>query len=110
MNILISYFKNNIVLLNNLVEISEKIIMKKEDLELLISTLIERPREKVSVDIAEEIDVSKCLGKCCKQIPYRYRKVSEIKIDEKYKFGDLFKYFYTKMETEFNISLEHVIV
>jgi hypothetical protein len=46
MKILISYFKNNIVLLNNLVEISEKIIMKKEDLELLISILIERPREK----------------------------------------------------------------
>jgi hypothetical protein len=29
MNILISYFKNNIVLLNNLVEISEKIIIKR---------------------------------------------------------------------------------
>jgi hypothetical protein len=59
MNILISYFKNNIVLLNNLVEISEKIIMKKKDLELLISILIERPREKIQVDIAEDIDVSK---------------------------------------------------
>jgi hypothetical protein len=46
MNILISYFKNNIMLLNNLVEISEKIIMKKEDLKLLISILLERPREK----------------------------------------------------------------
>jgi hypothetical protein len=36
--ILISYFKSNIVLINNLVEPSDKIIMKIDDLQLLISS------------------------------------------------------------------------
>jgi hypothetical protein len=60
-NILISYFKNNIILLNNLVELSDKIIMKKEDLALLISILIERPRESVLIEVTEDLDSKNCL-------------------------------------------------
>jgi hypothetical protein len=110
MNILISYFKNNIILLNNLVELSDKIIMKKEDLALLISILIERPKESVFIDDIDVMDSKNCLGKCCKHIPHRYKQISEIRIDEKYTFGVMFKYFYSQLENEFNINLNYVII
>jgi hypothetical protein len=39
-NFMISHFKNNVVLLNNLIELSDKIITKIDDLQLLISFLL----------------------------------------------------------------------
>jgi hypothetical protein len=38
--VLISYFKNSVVLLNNLIQLSDKIITKIDDLRLLIVLLI----------------------------------------------------------------------
>jgi hypothetical protein len=109
-NILISYFKNNIILLNNLVELSDKIVMKKEDLTLLISILLERPKENIFIDVLEDMNTNNCLGKCCKQIPQRYKRISKIQVDEKLTFGVMFKYYYTQLENEFNINLNYVIV
>jgi hypothetical protein len=47
--VLISYFKNNVVLLNNLIELSDKIITKIDDLRLLISLLLSIPKADVQV-------------------------------------------------------------
>jgi hypothetical protein len=84
--------------------------MKKEDLALLISILIERPKEAIFIEVTEDLDSKNCLGKCCKHIPHRYRKVSEIRIDDKYTFGVMFEYFYSQLENEFNVNLSYVIV
>jgi hypothetical protein len=45
--VLISYFKNNVVLLNNLIELSDKIITKIDDLRLLIDLLLSIPKTDV---------------------------------------------------------------
>jgi hypothetical protein len=59
-SILISYFKNNVILLNNLVELSDKIITKIEDLRLLISLLIEESPAAVNIEV-EEIEIKNLL-------------------------------------------------
>jgi predicted methyltransferase len=73
--VLISYFKNNVVLLNNLIELFDKIITKVDDLRLLISLLLSIPKAVVVVEV-EEIILKGCCKTICKQIP-RYRKVKE---------------------------------
>jgi hypothetical protein len=45
--VLMSYFKNNVVLPNNLIELSDKIITKIDDLRLLISLLLSIPKADV---------------------------------------------------------------
>jgi hypothetical protein len=42
-HLLVSYFKNNVILSNNLIELSDKIITKMDDLRLLLSLLISVP-------------------------------------------------------------------
>jgi Ser-tRNA(Ala) deacylase AlaX len=105
--ILISYFKNNVVLLNNLVELSDKIITKIDDLRLLVSLLIEESPAAVNIEI-EEIDVKNCCGMICKNLP-RYRKIKQIIINNKQNFQVSHNQFFTQMGTEFNISLEYVL-
>jgi hypothetical protein len=53
MAVLISYFKNNVVLLNNLIEISDKIITKIDDLPLLIALLLSISKSDVQVEVEE---------------------------------------------------------
>jgi hypothetical protein len=67
-SILISYFKNNVILLNNLVELSDKIITKIEDLRFLISLLIEESPTAVNIEV-EEIEIKNCCGTICKNLP-----------------------------------------
>jgi hypothetical protein len=107
LDILISYFKNNIVLINNLVELSDDIIMKLDDLKLLISLLLEIDKSNIEIYV-EEINISNCCGKFCSHIP-RYRKISEIIINKKQSFKVSHNQYYIQMQTEFNISLDYVI-
>jgi hypothetical protein len=106
--VLISYFKNNVVLLNNLIELSDKIITKIDDLRLLLSLLISVPISDVQVEV-EEITIKGCCGTICKQIP-RYRKVKDIIINKKKSFKVSYNQYYIQMGVEFNISLEYVLL
>jgi hypothetical protein len=118
LTVLISYFKNNIVLLNNLVELSEKIITKLSDLTLLIALLLEVETDKITVEL-EEISANNCFGKVCncfaigdyvnKHLP-RYRKINDIIIDKKQSFKIYYNQFYVQLQTEYNISLEYVLL
>jgi Ser-tRNA(Ala) deacylase AlaX len=108
MTILIGYFKNNVILLNNLVELSEKIITKLSDLHLLISLLIDIPQDRITINV-EEISVNNCCGKICKHLP-RYRKITEIIIDNKQSFEVAYNQFYIQLQTEYNISLNYVLL
>jgi Ser-tRNA(Ala) deacylase AlaX len=107
-SILISYFKNNVVLLNNMVELSDKIITKVDDLKLLISLLIEDSPAAVNIEV-EEIEIKNCCGTICKNLP-RYRKIKHIIINNKQTFQVSYNQFYIQMGTEFNISLEYILL
>jgi hypothetical protein len=108
MSILIGYFKNNVILLNNLVELSEKIITKLSDLYLLISLLLDIPQERITINV-EEITPTGCCAKICKHLP-RYRKINSIIIDNKQSFEVAYNQFYIQLQTEFNISLSYVLL
>jgi hypothetical protein len=106
--ILISYFKNNIVLLNNIVELSDKIITKIDDLQLLISLLLDIQIEDVLIQV-EEIAVKNCCGEICKRLP-RYRKIDDIIIKNKQSFRVSHNQYYVQLQTQFNISLDYVLL
>jgi hypothetical protein len=108
LEILISYFKNNIILINNLVELSEKIVMKLDDLHTLIAILLEIDKSNISIEI-DEITISGCCGKLCSKLP-RYRKIKDIIINNKSSFRISHNQYYTQMMTEFNISLEYLML
>jgi hypothetical protein len=59
--ILMGYFKNNVILINNLVELSEHIIMKIDDLIYLISLLSEVEKSEIQIN-ADEILLKRCCG------------------------------------------------
>jgi hypothetical protein len=106
--ILISYFKNNVVLLNNLIELSEKIITKIDDLKHLLSLLLDVSIDNIDV-IVEELELKGCCGTFCKALP-RYRKIKDIIINKKSSFKVTYNQYYVQMEGEFNISLEFVLL
>jgi hypothetical protein len=108
MDILIGYFKNNIILLNNLIELSEKIITKVADLQLLISLLLETDKSNIMIDV-EEITTTNCCGKICNKLP-RYRKINDIIINNKQSFKVSYNQYYIQMSLEFNISLEYILL
>jgi hypothetical protein len=95
-------------LLNNLVELSNKIITKIEDLRLLISLLIEESPAAVNIEV-EEIKIKNCLGTIYKKLP-RYREIKQIIINNKQTFPVSHNQFYIQMGIEFNISLEYVLL
>jgi hypothetical protein len=107
--ILISYFKNNIVLLNNLIELSDNIIMKIEDLIYLISILLELDRQNIKLDV-EDIEVKNCCcAKICSKLP-RYRKINDIIINNKSSFKITYNQYYVQMKEEYNISLDFIML
>jgi hypothetical protein len=106
--ILISYFKNNVILLNNLVELSDKIVTKIDDLKLLISLLIEEPITAINI-VVEEITVKNCCGEICKRLP-RYRAIDDIIINNKQSFRISHNQYYIQLQTEFNISLDYILL
>jgi hypothetical protein len=107
-SVLISCFKNNIILLNNLVELSDKIITKIEDLRLLISLLIEESPAAVNIEV-EQIKIKNCCGTIRKNL-LRYRKIKQIVINNKQTFQVSHNQFYIQMGIEFNISLDYVLL
>jgi hypothetical protein len=106
--VLISYFRNNVVLLNNLIRLFDKIITKIEDLRLLLALLLSIPKSDVQVEV-EEIIMKGFCGTVCKKIP-RYRKVKDIIINKKQSFEVFYNQYYIQMGMEFNISLEYVLL
>jgi hypothetical protein len=108
MTILIGYFKNNVILLNNLVELSDKIVTKISDLTLLISLLLDISIDKINIQV-EEITTTNCCGKVCKLLP-RYRKINDILIDNRQSFRVSHNSYYIQLQTEYNISLDYVLL
>jgi hypothetical protein len=106
--ILIGYFKNNIVLLNNLIELSDNIIMKMEDLIFLISILLQLNSSDIRVDV-EDIEAKNCCGKICSKLP-RYRRINDIIIKNKSSFKITYNQYYVQMMTEYNISLDYIMI
>jgi hypothetical protein len=106
MAILISYFKNNVILLNNIVELSDKIKTKIDDLQLLISLLLDVPIADVVVQV-EEIAVKNCCGEICKRLP---RYLNDIIIKNKQSFKVSHNQYYIQLQTQFNISLDYVLL
>jgi hypothetical protein len=106
MKILISYFKNNIILLNNLVELSEKIITKIDDLQLLIAILLDIDKSNVLIE-CEELEI-KCCSKFCSILP-RYRKINDIIINNKSSFIVSYNQYYIQLQTVYDISLDYVM-
>jgi hypothetical protein len=108
MTILISYFKNNIILLNNLVELSEKIITKIDDLKLLISLLLDIKIEDIFIEL-EEVEIKSCCGNICRRFP-RYRKINDIIINKKQSFKINYNQYYIQLGTQYNISLDYCLL
>jgi hypothetical protein len=104
---LIQYFKDEIILCNNVIETSKRIIMKEIDLKKLIAILITDNNES-RITIESEIpDHFKCC--CLKELPI-YKKISSIVIDKKQEFKIFYNQFYIQMQQEFNISLDYVLI
>jgi hypothetical protein len=107
---LISYFKSEIILANNIIELSPNIVLKIDDLKKLIVILVcdnDDSRVNITTSIAS-IACCKFLS-CCAKLPL-YRKVDDIIIDKKYSFKNRYDQYYTQMTIEFNISLDYVLL
>jgi hypothetical protein len=105
---LIEYFKNDLILFNNLLEISKYIVLKEEDIIKLISILVtdgDVSRIKIDYELPDQF---KACG-CCSKLPI-YRKITSIIIDNKTSFKIRYESFYVQMQTEFNISLDYILV
>jgi hypothetical protein len=105
---LIEYFKNEMILLNNIIELSKYIILKEDDLKKLIAILVtDSDDSRISLE-CELPDSFKTCQPCCSKIPI-YKKITSIVIDNKHEFRNQYNSFYTQMQKEFNISLEFVL-
>jgi hypothetical protein len=105
---LIDYFKNDIILLNNLLEISKYIVLKEEDITKLISILVtdcDVSRIKIDTELPDQF---KACG-CCTKLPV-YRKITSIIIDNKNSFKIKYELFYVQMQTKFKISLDYILI
>jgi hypothetical protein len=105
---LIDYFKNDLILFNNLLEVFKHIVFKEEDIIKLISILVtdgDVSRIKIDYELPDQF---KACG-CCSKLPV-YRKITSIIIDNKNNFKIKYESFYVQMQTEFNISLEYILI
>jgi ribosomal protein S26 len=104
---LINYFSEDLNLINNLIELSKKIILKEKDLKKLISLLITDGDE---TKIIIEYELPEKLKSCsfCEHVPI-YRKILSIIINKKQEFKITYNQYSTQMQTEFNISLYYVL-
>jgi hypothetical protein len=107
LHILINYFSEDLSLINNLIELSKKIILKEKDLKKLISLLITDGDDS---KILIEYELPDKLKTCsfCEHVPI-YKKILSIIIDNKYEFRYNHNQYSTQMQTEFNISLDYVL-
>jgi hypothetical protein len=103
----IEYFKSEIILLNNVLEISSKIVMKAKDLKTLIAVLLEVDESKVNIE-TEDVIKNSCCGKCSK-IPL-FKKVVDIYIENLKSFKIYYNPLAVQLQNEYNISFDHVVV
>jgi hypothetical protein len=82
--------------------------MKKDDLEYLISILLEIDRKNIDIEV-EEIQTKTGCGKICSKLP-SYRRIEDIIIDKKKSFEINHNQYYVQMSTEFNIRLDYIMV
>jgi hypothetical protein len=104
---LIHYFKNDIILFNNLIELSKYIVLKLDDLRKLIAILLtdgDINRIMVESELPKTFNCCPCADK----LPI-YNKISSIIIDKKKDFKVKYNEVYTQMQLEFNISLDFVL-
>jgi hypothetical protein len=107
LHILINYFSNDLCLINNLLELSRKIILKEKDLKKLLALLItDGDESKIAIDYELPEKLKSC--SCCEHIPV-YRKILSIIIDNKYEFKYHHNQYATQIQTEFNISLDYIL-
>jgi hypothetical protein len=108
LQVLINYFKDEFVLMNNIAEFSKKIVFKEEHLKKLIAILVtenDETRIHIEYDVPEKI--CKCCQPCWKS--FLYKEIKSIIIDNKNEFSIFYNQFHTQMGTEFNISLEYIL-
>jgi hypothetical protein len=106
---LIEYFKNDYVLLNNMLEISNKIVFKLDDLKVLISILLEIEPSAIEIVYEDYLKNISCCTKICKKIPL-FKKINDIIINNKQSFLISYNTIAIQLQTEFNISLNHIIL
>jgi hypothetical protein len=107
LHILINYFSENLPLINNLIELSSKIILKEKDLKKLLSLLItDGDESKIIINYELPDKFKSCT--CCEHVPI-YRKILAIIIDNKHEFRFNHNQYSTQIQTEFNISLDYVL-
>jgi hypothetical protein len=105
---LIDYFKNDLILFNNLLEISKHIVFKEEDNIKLVSILVtdgDVSRIKIDYELPDQFKACGCFSK----LPI-YRKITSIIIDNKNSFKIKYESFYVQMQTEFNILLNYILI
>jgi hypothetical protein len=109
---ILDYFKNELILLNYILEVSKHIVFREENLINLISILVtdcEISRIKIDHEMA---DVFKTYG-CCAKLPF-YCKITSIIIDNKYNFEvnyntySQINYILQKSEMDFVIETEKI--
>jgi hypothetical protein len=81
LRILISYFGKNMVLLNNVVELSDGIVMSIDDLTTLVAIITDQPKEEVKIDVKEIKTKNCCLSlasSCLSETLPLYREIDSI--------------------------------
>jgi NH3-dependent NAD+ synthetase len=112
LRILISYFGKNLVLLNNVVELSDGVVTNFDDLTTLVAIITGQSKEQVRV-VIKEVEVKNCCLKITtsylsETLP-SYRQVEVILIYNE-PFNSKFPDLYKMMEEKFNISLNYVLI
>jgi hypothetical protein len=106
---LIEYFKNDMILLNNLLEVSDKIVFKIDDLKILIGILLEIDVSKIDIEYEDMIKSAGCCGSICKRIPL-FKKITDIYINNKQSFSVGYNSIAIQLQNSFNVSLNYIIV
>jgi hypothetical protein len=100
---ILNYFKSELILLNNILEVFMHMVFKVEDLIKLISILLtDCDISRIRID-QELPDVYKTCW-CCAKLPI-YLKITSIIIDNKSAFEVNNNSFYVQIPMEFNVSL-----
>jgi hypothetical protein len=112
LRILIAYFGKNLVLLNNVVELSDGIVTNLNDLTTLLAIITGQSKEQVRV-VIKEVEVKNCCLKitssCLSETLPLYRQIEVILINNE-PFNSKYHDLYKMMEDKFNISLNYVLV
>jgi hypothetical protein len=94
---LIDYFKNEMILLNNIIELSKYIVLKEDDLKKLITILVTESDDLRITPECKLPDSFKTSQPCCSKISI-YKKITSIVIDNKHEFRNQYNSFYTQMQ------------